>query len=166
MFKKILTKPIILIVILGTLIYGGWVLLFVPIKAPETEFHLIDNQAVSLNQLKGQVVILNFWATDCVSCIAEMPALSQIYQNNKSQGLELIAVAVARDNPEKVVRFAQKQALPFKVTYDATGQIADKWGPIRVTPTTIIIDRKGRVTQEITGKITQGQLEEAIRAYL
>lgn len=164
--KSFFWKVAALLILTAVIGSGVWVSLASPSSAPETTFHLIDNQELSLRELKGRVVVLNFWATDCVSCIAEMPMLSQIYQDYNAQGLDLIAIALARDHPKKVAKFTQSRSLPFKVAYDGTGEIANLWGPIQVTPTTLIIDRKGRVVHEFVGAITEQQLKDAIEMHL
>ena len=81
--------------------------------APEVTFQDLAGQKVSTSSLKGKVVIVNFWATSCATCIKEMPQLVDTYQKYKDRGLDLIAVAMKYDAPSYVVNFTQTRQLPF-----------------------------------------------------
>jgi peroxiredoxin len=120
--------------------------------APETTFVLLDGSRTTTSELKGKVSLINFWATTCVSCVKEMPQLSSTYQKFKSKGFETIAVAMSYDPPSYVVNFAQTRQLPFKVAIDNTGAIAQSWGEVKLTPTTFIIDKQGRIVKRFVGE--------------
>lgn len=137
-----------------------------PVKAPQTEFRLIDNLLISTADLQGKVVALNFWSTGCRPCVKEMPMLAQVYQDYQDQGFDLLAVALNRDDAKKVVEFTRMNALPFKVAYDASGNAVHSWGPISVIPTTFILDRKGRVVEVFNQMMTYDQLSSVIQKYL
>ena len=74
------------------------------------------------------MVLLNFWATDCVVCVKEMPRLVQTYRKFASHDFEMIAVAMRYDPPNYVLRYAEKNALPFKVALDPMGELAKAFG--------------------------------------
>ncbi|RUS66309.1 Thiol-disulfide oxidoreductase ResA [Saezia sanguinis] len=134
--------------------------------ASQTTFRLVDGSSVNLNHFSGQVVVLNFWATSCGPCLREMPHLARTYERYSPRGLEMIAVAVYGDSPQKVVNYARSQALPFKVAYDSTGSVAKDWGGIRYTPTTIVIDRQGRVVERFTSTVDMAQFNRLIEGLL
>jgi peroxiredoxin len=101
--------------------------------------------------LRGKVVLVNFWATTCTACVAEMPALIQTHQKFAARGLETVAVAMDYDPPVQVRAFAQKNQLPFTVALDTDGSAARDFAGVRMTPTTFLIDRHGRIERKYLG---------------
>jgi peroxiredoxin len=97
------------------------------------------------------VTVVNFWATWCPDCVREMPSMAERHRKFSGRGYEMIAVAV-RDHPNRVADFTQKRALPFKVALDDTGAISRQFGDIRITPTTFLIDKKGRMIRRYVGE--------------
>ncbi|MEY3945010.1 MAG: Thiol-disulfide oxidoreductase ResA, partial [Pseudomonadota bacterium] len=93
-------------------------------KAPASTFVLLDGSRLNTEHLQGKVALINFWATSCTTCVAEMPELISTYKQFKDQGFETIAVAMSYDPPSYVVNFAQTRQLPFKVAIDNTGAVA------------------------------------------
>lgn len=121
-------------------------------QAPQSHFVLIDGSTLTSQELKGKVTLINFWATTCVSCVKEMPMLADTYNQFKDRGFETVAVAMSYDPPEWVLNFAQTRQLPFKVALDNTGDIARDWGDVRLTPTTFIVDKQGRIIKRYIGE--------------
>ncbi|MEB0233413.1 TlpA disulfide reductase family protein, partial [Undibacterium sp. 10I3] len=78
----------------------------------------------SAADFKGKVTLVNFWATSCVTCVAEMPKVIATYEKYKAQGYDTVAVAMSYDPPAYVVNYAQTRKLPFKVAIDNTGAVA------------------------------------------
>ena len=120
--------------------------------APASSFLLLDGSTVTTADFRGKVTLVNFWATTCVSCVKEMPALAETYTKYRERGFETIAVAMSYDPPEWVVNFANTRQLPFKVSLDNTGAIARDWGDVRLTPTTYIVDKQGRIVKRYVGE--------------
>ena len=125
---------------------------FQPRPAPAATFTSLEGEKVSMGDLRGRVVLLNFWATDCVVCVREMPRLTQTYRRFESRDFEMIAVAMRHDPPNYVIRYTEKNALPFKVALDPMGELAKAFGDVRLTPTTIVIDRDGNMVKRIIGE--------------
>jgi peroxiredoxin len=121
-------------------------------SAPQAEYLLIDGTRMSSQALEGKVSLINFWATTCISCVKEMPTLIETHQKFKDRGFETVAVAMSYDQPAWVLNFAQSRQLPFKVALDHTGNIAKVWGDIKLTPTTFIVDRQGRIVKRYVGE--------------
>lgn len=115
--------------------------------APDLQLQTLGGETVALSDLRGQVVILNFWATWCPACRTEMPALDQVYRTYRDQGLQVIAVNVQED-PAGTGAFVQELGLVLPVLVDRDGSVSTRY---RVTslPTTYIIDRDG-VIREVT----------------
>ncbi|WP_291065271.1 TlpA disulfide reductase family protein [Hydrogenophaga sp.] len=134
--------------------------------APNSTFVLLDGSQISTADFKGRVTLVNFWATTCVSCVRKMPALISTYNKFKDRGFETIAVAMSYDPPAWVLNFAQTRQLPFKVALDNTGQIARDWGDVRLTPTTYLVDRQGRIVRQFVGEADLAALQQMIERLL
>ena len=134
--------------------------------APYSQFLLIDGSQTSTWALRGQVALVNFWATSCSPCVAEMPQLAATYQKFRDRGYETLAVAMRYDKPEYITRFAQQRALPFMVAYDHDGQAARAWGNVRVTPTTFLLNKRGEIVKRFVGQPNFGALEALIEKLL
>lgn len=135
----------------GLLAWGALVFLRQPM-APALDLVDLRGEAITSASLKGKVVLVNFWATSCVTCMAEMPRIVETYNKFKAQGFETVAVAMDYDPPNFVLNYAQQKQLPFKVALDADGSVARGFGNIRLTPTTFIIDKKGRIIKQFLGE--------------
>ncbi|WP_157271128.1 TlpA disulfide reductase family protein [Azohydromonas aeria] len=120
--------------------------------APEVSYTLLDGSSGTTSSLKGKVVLVNFWATSCTTCVAEMPQIVATHNKFKDRGFETLAVAMSYDPPAYVSRFAQTRQLPFGVAIDNTGQIAKRFGDIQLTPTTFLLDQQGRIVKRYVGQ--------------
>ncbi len=137
-----------------------------PSAAPESTFVLLDGSKQTTSQWKGKVTLVNFWATSCVSCVAEMPKLIDTYRKYQARGYDTVAVAMSYDPPSYVVNFAQQRQLPFKVAIDNTGAVARAWGDVRLTPTTYIVDKQGRIVKRYVGEPDFEELHRLIEKLL
>jgi len=105
-----------------------------------------------LKQLpKGQVVLLNFWATWCPPCRQEMPSMVTLYNKMKSQGLKVVAVSVDQDSSE-LASFVREYSLPFEVLHDKSNAVSQRYGVYRY-PESFLIDRQGRVRYHLVGSV-------------
>jgi peroxiredoxin len=120
-------------------------------RAPESTFVLLDGSKITSKQLQGKVSLVNFWATSCTTCVAEMPELMATHNKFKDRGFETLAVAMSYDPPSYVVNFAQSRQLPFKVAIDNTGAVAREWGDIKLTPTTFVVNKQGVIVKRFVG---------------
>jgi len=119
--------------------------------APEVTYTLLDGQKLSTAQLKGQVVLVNFWATSCTTCVAEMPHLVSTYDKYRARGYRTVAVAMSYDPPAYVAGFAESRKLPFSVAIDNTGDIARQFGQVQLTPTTFLLNKRGEIVKRYVG---------------
>jgi peroxiredoxin len=133
--------------------------------APEVAYTLLDGAKVrSTEQWRGKVVLVNFWATTCAVCVKEMPALVATHQKYRGATFDTVAVAMKHDPPASVVRFAHSRALPFGVAIDNTGEIARAFGNVHITPTTYLIDKRGRIVKRFRGEPDLAELHRLIEA--
>ena len=134
--------------------------------APESTFVLLDGSTRTTSQLKGKVTLVNFWATSCVSCVAEMPKIIATYDKYKARGYDTLAVAMSYDPPSYVVNFAETRKLPFGVAIDNTGAVARAWGDVKLTPTTYIVNKKGAIVKRYVGEPDFAELHQLIEKLL
>lgn len=119
--------------------------------APAVDYVLLDGSQHQSAQWQGKVMLVNFWATSCSTCVQEMPEIVATYEKFKGRGFDTVAVAMSYDPPAYVSRFAQSRKLPFGVAIDNTGEIAKRFGEIRLTPTTVLIDKRGQIVKRYVG---------------
>jgi thiol-disulfide isomerase/thioredoxin len=108
-------------------------------------------ESIALANLKGKVVFLNFWATWCGPCRAEMPSMEALYQRYKEKGFEIVAVNYL-ENQKTVDAFTEKLSLSFPVTLDPSGRINGLY-EVQAFPTTYIIDREGNIVTRVVGSL-------------
>lgn len=143
-------------------IVGAAYLLFARTSAPNVTFISLDGEKITSQSLRGKVVMVNFWATSCSTCIHEMPKMVETYNKFKEQGLELVAVAMKYDAPNYVIDYTQTRKLPFKVAYDVTGNLAKSFGGVGGTPTTFVIDKNGMIIRRYEGEPTFSELQQLL----
>jgi len=134
--------------------------------APPATFTLLDGSRQTTEDLRGKVTLVNFWATSCTTCVAEMPQLMTTYDKFKARGFDTVAVAMHYDPPSYVVHFAQTRQLPFKVALDHTGEVARAWGDVQLTPTTFVLNRRGEIVKSYVGAPDFDQLHQLIERLL
>jgi peroxiredoxin len=122
-------------------------------QVPELTFNTIEGKKIEMSSLKGQIVLVNFWATDCPGCIAEMPKLVETYNTYHAKGLEIIAVAMPTDPISQVKNYVQKNKLPFPVVHDDNAEITTHFDDVRLTPTTFMIDQQGHLMGKMIGEM-------------
>ena len=147
---------------------GGlaWLWFAQPAQAPEMAFTSLHGEKFSTADLRGKVVLVNFWATSCTICVGEMPHMVETYQRYKNQGLDFIAVAMSYDPPNAVLNFAETRALPFKVALDLKGEAARRFGNVELTPTTFVLDKQGRIIKQYLGEPNFIELRKLIETTL
>jgi peroxiredoxin len=134
--------------------------------APESTFVLLDGTRKTTADLKGRVTLVNFWATSCVTCVAEMPKMIATYEKYHGRGYDTLAVAMSYDPPSYVVNYAQTRKLPFKVAIDNTGAVAKSWGDVQLTPTTFVVNKRGEIVKRYVGEPDFAELHKLIEKLL
>ena len=113
----------------------------------------INGESITSEDLLGKVVLINFWATDCSGCIAEMPDLINTFNKYKNKNFELIAVSMFYDPPSRVLSFSKNNNLPFPVVLDLDKKISSQFNEVTLTPTSFLINHEGKIINRITGVI-------------
>jgi len=148
-----LAKPLLIAVavlaIAGALVYA----LMEKPAAPASTFTTLEGKTITLSQLRGKIVLVNFWATSCPGCVKEMPDLIETYNQYKDRGFVIVAVAMSYDPPNYVANFAKTRQLPFPVALDVDGEHAHAFGDVQVTPTSFLIGKDGRIVEQKLGDL-------------
>ena len=153
--------------VFGALIAAAaWFALAPAPKAPDATFTSITGEQISTESLRGKVLLVNFWATDCVTCVKEMPMMVDTYRKYAPKGYEMVAVAMRHDPPNYVLNFAETRQLPFKVALDPMGEHAKTFGNVQMTPTSILIDKQGRIVKRYLGEPDTAEFHAAIEKAL
>jgi len=162
MTMKKLLIPLILLSLLGLFAFS---LINKP-QSPDVTFTTLDGKKINMQSLKGKIVLVNFWATDCPGCIKEMPDLIETYNTYKTKGFEVIAVAMPYDPPAQVLNYTKQKALPFPVMHDGLSEMTQAFGGVNLTPTTYIFDKQGNRLQRKIGEIDFEQLKTLLNQEL
>ena len=135
-------------------------------QAPAVQYTSIKGEQTSQQALQGKVVLVNFWATSCTGCMAEMPKLIETHNKYAAQGFQTVAVAMSYDPPQYVAAYTEQKQLPFFVALDVDGSLARQYGDVKLTPTTLLIDKHGRIVQRYLGEPDFKQLHALIEEKL
>lgn len=121
----------------------------------------LEGNTVSLKELQGKGVFLNFWGTWCKPCEKEMPYMNELYSSYKEKGVEILALN-ADETEIAVKNFADQYTLAFPIAIDKGQEILNTYG-VGPLPTTFLIDKNGKVIRKITGTQTKEQIEGYLR---
>jgi len=129
--------------------------------APDFQLQNLDGQTVSLGNLQGKPVLINFWATWCGYCIDEMPYIQEIYEEWSDKGLEVLAINKG-ESSAKVEEFIQSHTLSFTVLLDTKQDVAQRYN-ITGIPTTFFIDKDGIIQDKVIGAFqNKAQIENRL----
>ncbi len=120
------------------------------VPAPNFTLPDLNGKMVSLTDYKGNVVLLNIWATWCPPCVEEMPSMEKLHQELKDESFEILAVSIDVSGAEAVIPFMKKHKLGFSALTDTTGAIKNLYQTIGV-PESFIIDKDGIIVEKVIG---------------
>ncbi len=132
--------------------------------APVLRATLLDGRALDLEQLRGKVVLVNFWATWCPYCRHEMPAMEAFYRDYRDKGFEIVALS-QDDDAGKVGEFLRQEGYHFPVALEPAGA-ATALGGVSRLPTSFVIDRQGKVRHKISGQVHYARLKALVEPLL
>lgn len=132
--------------------------------APNFQLSSLDGKPVSLEQLKGKVVILNFWGSWCEPCRTEMPALTEIYRQYQQAGIEVVGINIA-ETDVTAMQFVKQYKLNFPIWMDRNREVVDLYeiGPI---PSTYFIDPTGKIVAVKEGPLQLNELQNIVLSML
>lgn len=134
--------------------------------APDFTLQTLEGEQVTLSALRGQVVLVNLWASWCGPCRFEMPAIQQVYDKYKDQGFEVLAVnATNQDSPAAAAAFAQELELSFPILLDTAGRASQAY-QLRSLPSTYFIDKEGVIQEVVVGAMSEALLTVRVEQLL
>jgi len=126
--------------------------------APDFTLQSLEGKNFTLSELRGQAILVNLWATWCLPCRAEMPAMQRMYEEYKDQGFVVLALNMTyQDTPSAVLPFVQEHGLTFPILLETNGQAAGQY-ELRSLPSSFFIDRNGIIQEVVIG----GPMAEAL----
>jgi cytochrome c biogenesis protein CcmG/thiol:disulfide interchange protein DsbE len=158
------------------------------VAAPDLAFKVLDGDRARLSDYRGQVIVLNFWATWCPPCRQEVPDFVDLYRSYQDQEVAFIGVAFERGGLDPLRAFSKQKGIPYVVaTLEDVAQVQEAWaalegiptvfgpgsggpeasdGSVQYLPTTFVIDKSGRIYRKHVGPRTRGQLEPEVKTLL
>lgn len=133
--------------------------------APTFELASLDGEPVSLEAYRGQVVLVNFWATWCPPCRVEMPGFQRVYEDKRDEGFVVLGLSTDRGGHEVVREFVESRDLTFPIAL-ASAKVVQDFGGVQALPTSFLIDREGRIRQEVKGFFAEPTLRMAVNRLL
>lgn len=134
--------------------------------APDFRLESTDGRQVGLADYRGQVVLVNLWATWCPPCVREIPRLVRVYERYKDQGFVILGVNTTyQDDRAKVAAFVRDQGIGYPVLYDTDNRVGKEYTS-RLMPTSYLIDRDGKIVEIKVGEVEEGQLSERVAELL
>lgn len=133
---------------------------------PDLELTTIKGEKIQLASLRGQPVLISFWATSCPGCIKEMPHLIELHNKYAAQGLKIIGISMPYDRPDHVMKMARQKALPYTIAMDISKQAVKAFGGVSLTPTTFLIAPNGTIVRQKIGEFNMQAVEKHIQQLL
>ncbi len=134
-------------------------------KAPNFSLQTQNGKVVELSKLKGKVVLVNFWATWCPPCRAEIPDFIKVYSTYKSKGFEIVGIALDEEGWSKVIPFIEKAKMNYPIVL-GTAEVVQLYGGIEAIPTTFIVDKNGYIAGRQVGLLSKELLEQKLKSLL
>jgi thiol-disulfide isomerase/thioredoxin len=132
--------------------------------APDLRGTTLDGKPLALADYRGKVVVLNVWASWCAPCRAEAPGMERIYRSERSKGVEFVGIDT-RDQPDNARAFVRNFSLTYPSLVDSGGQMVLQFKgtlPPNAIPTTLILDRQGRIAVRALKPLTEEELRRAL----
>jgi peroxiredoxin len=154
----------VLVLLLAFAITTSGILSFASDKAaPDFTLTDLSGKSISLSNLKGKVIFINFWATWCGPCRHEIPDFIEFYKENKNNGAVILGVSVDK-SAKKVRDFAEEYGINYPIAM-ATNEMIGDYKPGKFIPTTIIIDTNGMIKEKKIGVMDKATLEHYLKEY-
>jgi len=134
--------------------------------APEVEFQTLDGQSFRLASLSGKVVLLNFWATWCGPCRAEIPEFNAMQRDLAARGFSIVGATVSPADTPDAIRSFQKDIKQDYVIIRGAEEIGAKFGNGPGLPVSYLLDRQGRIRQKFIGQTSRERFEAALKPLL
>jgi len=135
-------------------------------QVPQLNLTTIDGSKLTLQDFRGQPVLVTFWATTCSGCVEEMPHLVELYNKLHPKGFNLVAISMDYDPPNQVIALVEQRQLPYTIALDISGEASKAFGNVRLTPTNFLIDADGTIVYQKIGDLDMPSLTARIESLL
>jgi len=133
---------------------------------PTATFTSLGGERTELSQLRGHPVVVTFWASDCRTCLLEIPGFNRLSEDYRAHDVRVIAVAMGYDVPSRVLSLVRETGLEYTVALDLDGRLAAAFGGVEWVPRTFVIDSHGLIRHKITGAVDFGRVRQQIETLL
>jgi thiol-disulfide isomerase/thioredoxin len=142
---------------------------FSPLKksspAPDFTLESLDGQKMTLSDLRGKAVLLNFWATWCAPCKIEMPWFVELQNEYGAQGLQIVGVAMDDSSKEDIAKFAKDMGVNYPVLIGKEA-VGEAYGGVPALPESFFIGRDGKIVDKIIGLKGKAEIEDSVKKAL
>ncbi len=135
-------------------------------KIPDITVVTTNGERIALAGMRGEPLLVTFWATTCSTCMEEMPHLIDLYHELSPRGLKVIGIAIFYDPPNRVLAMQKSRSIPYTIALDIDAQASRAFGDVGLTPTTFLIAPDGRVVYQKTGAMDINKVRNEILAML
>jgi peroxiredoxin len=151
---------------LCAVVAAGWIWTRLAERAPDLDLVTIKGERIALGDLRGSPILVNFWASNCRSCIEELPALADLYRKFAPAGLKVIGIAMSYDMPSEVKSVVDRLGVPFPVALDLKGEHARAFAGVEWVPYSVLIAGDGSIVLRRLGPLDLRELTARIQALL
>jgi peroxiredoxin len=133
--------------------------------APNFTLKTLDGKTLTLSDLRGKAVVLNFWATWCPPCKVELPWFVDFQKQYGPQGLQIVGISEDEGGKEKVAKFVKEMGVNYTIAVD-DNSVSGKYGDVEDLPTTFYIDRDGKIVEYAMGLLDRDEIEAKMKSAL
>jgi peroxiredoxin len=133
---------------------------------PVATFTSVRGERTELAQLRGHPLVVTFWASDCRTCLLEIPEFELLSEDYRLRGVRVFAVAMRYDVPSRVLSLVRESGLGYTVVLDSDGRLASAFGGVEWVPSTFVLDSGGRVRDRIAGAVDFRRVRQQIETLL
>ena len=135
-------------------------------EVPDISVVTTTGERIALAGMRGEPLLVTFWATTCATCMEEMPHLIDLYNELSPRGLKVIGIAIFYDPPNRVLAMEESRRIPFTIALDIDAHASSAFGNVDLIPATFLIAPDGRVVYQKTGRMDMDKLRNEILAML
>jgi peroxiredoxin len=133
--------------------------------APEFTLQTLDGDSLSLASLRGNVVLVNFWASWCPPCRVEMPGFERVWRERRAEGFVIVGIATDRHAEDRIREFVAERDITYPILL-GTGAVVQAYGGVSALPESFLVDRDGRIRHRVIGYFAEPALRAAVSRML